>query len=202
MTTQTRQNHPLGPEIFRGAVVDSFVKLDPRIQFKNPVMFIVEIGSVMTTVVFAQASFSSEPAIPCSPVRSASGSGSRCCFANFAEAMAEGRGKAQAATLRRSQAETMARRLTRQTTRRRCRRSSLRERRPRPRRGRAGHPRRRGGHRGGRQRGRVGDHGRVGAGDPRVGRRPVGRHGRDAGPLRQDQVPRSRRTRARPSSTG
>ena len=40
------------PGIVKQAIVDSFVKLDPRVQFKNPVMFIVEIGSVLTTIVW------------------------------------------------------------------------------------------------------------------------------------------------------
>ena len=90
---------------------DSFRKLDPRIQFKNPVMFIVEVGSLLTTLVFIQDL--------------ASGTGHALftgqvafwlwftvLFANFAEAMAEGRGKAQADTLRKARTETVAHRRT------------------------------------------------------------------------------------------
>jgi K+-transporting ATPase ATPase B chain len=94
----------------RRAVFDSFKKLDPRIQFKNPVMFIVEIGSVLTTAVFFQ--------------QLGTGTGSplftgqvtfwlwfTVIFANFAEAMAEGRGKAQADALRKTRTETVANRV-------------------------------------------------------------------------------------------
>ncbi|HKV85700.1 MAG TPA: potassium-transporting ATPase subunit KdpB [Ktedonobacterales bacterium] len=100
------------PTIMRGAVGDSFKKLDPRVQAKNPVMFVVEIGSVVTTLEFARSLFDAHLA------------GSRLfilgvtvwlwftvLFANFAEAMAEGRGKAQADTLRRARSDTLAKRL-------------------------------------------------------------------------------------------
>ncbi len=101
-------------------------------------------------------------------------------FANFAEAMAEGRGKAQADALRRTRAETIA-----PPARRRRRLEEVPVQRARARRrgrgrGRRGHPGRRRGHRGHRQRRRVGDHRRVGAGHPRVGRRPLRGHRRHA----------------------
>ena len=97
--------------IVRHAVIDSVWKLDPRIQIKNPVMFIVEVGSLLTTIVF---------------VRELAGGGGNplftgqvafwlwftVLFANFAEAMAEGRGKAQAETLRKTRTETVANRVT------------------------------------------------------------------------------------------
>src|SRR5215831_14422912 len=97
------------PAIMKRAVVDSFVKLNPREMMRNPVMFIVEIGSVLTTVLF----FWNLP--------SAASSQSvftglvtlwlwfTVLFANFAEAVAEGRGKAQADTLRKTRSETVAR---------------------------------------------------------------------------------------------
>jgi potassium-transporting ATPase ATP-binding subunit len=96
--------------VLRQAVLDSLRKLDPRVQFKNPVMFIVEIGSVITTVGFLSDLANS------APTSSFTGQISfwlwfTVLFANFAEAMAEGRGKAQAATLRRTKAETVAVRL-------------------------------------------------------------------------------------------
>ncbi len=110
MTAPTRRIAPWDPDIFRGALRDSFVKLDPRVQIRNPVMFIVEIGSLLSTIVFLNQVFT--------------GTGNTLftgqvsfwlwftvLFANLAEAMAEGRGKAQAATLRRTKAETMATRL-------------------------------------------------------------------------------------------
>jgi K+-transporting ATPase ATPase B chain len=109
------------PKIIRTAIPASFKKLDPRVQVKNPVMFVVEIGSVITTIEFVRLLFT-QPG----------GSFTRdvltyetifvaavalwlwftVVFANFAEAMAEGRGKAQADTLRRARTTTMAKRLS------------------------------------------------------------------------------------------
>src|SRR3954454_11318074 len=96
--------------ILRQAAIDGFVKLDPRKMVKNPVMFVVEVGSVLTTVLLIQDA-----------IRRAPGLGFdlqitlwlwfTVLFANFAEAMAEGRGKAQADTLRKAKAETTAHRL-------------------------------------------------------------------------------------------
>src|SRR4030081_3262947 len=94
------------------AIGDSLKKLDPRWQARNPVMFVVEVGSVITTIVFVAGLF-----------QGASGSTElfvgqvtiwlwfTVLFANFAEAVAEGRGKAQAAALRRTRSELIARRL-------------------------------------------------------------------------------------------
>ncbi len=100
------------PAITRRAIADSFKKLDPRIQARNPVMFVVEIGSVVTTIEFVRSLV--DPSLR-------GGTGFilgvtlwlwfTVLFANFAEAMAEGRGKAQADTLRRARSETMAQRL-------------------------------------------------------------------------------------------
>ena len=108
------------PKIIRRAIPDSFKKLDPRVQVKNPVMFVVEIGSVITTIEFVRLLFA-QPG--------AGFTGSQLVaerlfvlavaiwlwftvlFANFAEAMAEGRGKAQADTLRKARTTTMAKRL-------------------------------------------------------------------------------------------
>jgi len=100
------------PAITRRAMLNAFAKLDPRIQARNPVMFVVEVGSVITTIEWARTFFAPPLA------------GQRgfvlavtvwlwftVLFANFAEAMAEGRGKAQADTLRRARSETQARRL-------------------------------------------------------------------------------------------
>jgi K+-transporting ATPase ATPase B chain len=99
------------PGIVRQAVVDSFRKLDPRTQIKNPVMFIVEVGSLLTTIIFIQ-----ELAVgggrPLFTGQVAFWLWFTVLFANFAEAMAEGRGKAQADTLRKTRTETVANRLT------------------------------------------------------------------------------------------
>ncbi|HKE33323.1 MAG TPA: potassium-transporting ATPase subunit B, partial [Candidatus Angelobacter sp.] len=97
-------------KIVRQALLDSVIKLNPRTMMKNPVMFVVEVGSVITTVLLVR-----------DLARHAPGFGFdlqitlwlwfTVLFANFAEAMAEGRGKAQAETLRRAKSEAMANRL-------------------------------------------------------------------------------------------
>ncbi len=93
-------------KIIRRAVVDAVVKLDPRTMMKNPVMFVVEVGSVVTTVLLfgGKQSFAFNLQITLWLWFTV-------MFANFAEAMAEGRGKAQADTLRKARSETVARRL-------------------------------------------------------------------------------------------
>ena len=96
--------------IVRQAIVDSFVKLDPRVQIKNPVMFIVEVGSVLTTIIFFQELMSGSGR-PLFTGQVAFWLWFTVLFANFAEAMAEGRGKAQAETLRRTRTETVANRV-------------------------------------------------------------------------------------------
>jgi potassium-transporting ATPase ATP-binding subunit len=95
------------PGIVKQAIVDSFVKLDPRVQFKNPVMFIVEIGSVLTTIVWIPE-IAGGVGAPLFTGQVAFWLWFTVLFANFAEAMAEGRGKAQAATLRKAKTETTA----------------------------------------------------------------------------------------------
>src|SRR5882762_2134531 len=97
--------------LLRRAVRDSFLKLDPRIQFKNPVMFVVEIGAVITSVDLLAGLTSQAPGFGFD-LQITLWLWFTVLFANFAEAMAEGRGKAQAETLRKARSETMARRLT------------------------------------------------------------------------------------------
>ncbi len=100
------------PAIIQRATIDSFKKLDPRWQARNPVMFVVEIGSVITTIEFARLLFTG-PAPETGFVLAVTiWLWFTVLFANFAEAMAEGRGKAQADTLRKSRTTTVARRLT------------------------------------------------------------------------------------------
>ncbi|HWR50574.1 MAG TPA: potassium-transporting ATPase subunit KdpB [Bryobacteraceae bacterium] len=97
--------------IVRVAVVDSLRKLDPRHQVRNPVMFIVLVGSVLTTILGVQALFGQGEA-PASFIFAVSGwLWFTVLFGNFAEAMAEGRGKAQADTLRRSRRDVSAKKL-------------------------------------------------------------------------------------------
>jgi potassium-transporting ATPase ATP-binding subunit len=100
------------PAIVRRAVVDSFRKLDPRHQVRNPVMFVVEVGSVMTTALFVQA-LTGHGEAPAGFILAISlWLWFTVLFANFAEAMAEGRGKAQADSLRKARKDIQARRVS------------------------------------------------------------------------------------------
>jgi K+-transporting ATPase ATPase B chain len=92
------------------AARDSLLKLDPRGQIKNPVMFIVEVGSLLTTAIWLQELMSGTGQ-PGFTGQVAFWLWFTVIFANFAEAMAEGRGKAQADTLRRTRTETVANKL-------------------------------------------------------------------------------------------
>ena len=99
---RTRQTSSLfEPSILRRAIGEAFVKLDPRKMARIPVMFVVEIGSVITSV-----EFFARPTLFVGLVTL--WLWATVLFANFAEAVAEGRGKAQADTLRRSRKETFA----------------------------------------------------------------------------------------------
>jgi K+-transporting ATPase ATPase B chain len=93
-------------KIVRGAILDSFIKLEPRNMMGNPVMFVVEVGSVVTTALLFRSSsafwFNLQITLWL---------WFTVLFANFAEAMAEGRGKAQADALRKARAETVANRV-------------------------------------------------------------------------------------------
>src|ERR1700758_798935 len=95
----------LDPKQLWKSLPDAFKKLDPRVQIKNPVMFVVEVGSVLTlyTAIRSPSVFNWTIVVWLWLT---------VVFANLAEAVAEGRGKAQAETLRRAKRETMARRLT------------------------------------------------------------------------------------------
>ncbi|HVB53902.1 MAG TPA: potassium-transporting ATPase subunit KdpB [Candidatus Acidoferrales bacterium] len=92
-------------DILIRAIVDSFIKLDPRVQVRNPVMFVVFIGTVVTLVVSVYHPTSVFDWLVTVTLFLT------VLFANLAEATAEGRGRAQADTLRRMRADTMARRL-------------------------------------------------------------------------------------------
>jgi K+-transporting ATPase ATPase B chain len=94
----------------RNAIVDSFWKLDPRLMVKNPVMFVVEVGAVITLVVLV-SNFLQHYGDFRFGLQITLWLWFTVLFANFAEAMAEGRGKAQAETLRKARAETEARKL-------------------------------------------------------------------------------------------
>jgi K+-transporting ATPase ATPase B chain len=111
MSERARKISIWDPGIVRQAVIDSLWKLDPRVQIKNPVMFIVEVGSLITTLVFIQE-LAAGSGRPLFTGQVAFWLWFTVLFANFAEAMAEGRGKAQAETLRKTRTETVANRLT------------------------------------------------------------------------------------------
>jgi K+-transporting ATPase ATPase B chain len=134
MTVETRAKaRPLfDPPIVRRAVADAFVKLNPRIQLRNPVMFIVEVGSLLTTVLgisallgqgeAAQVALNAGVAAEKAAELSRQSAGFifvislwlwfTVLFANFAEAMAEGRGKAQADALRKARRDVTAKKLS------------------------------------------------------------------------------------------
>jgi potassium-transporting ATPase ATP-binding subunit len=96
------------PDILKVAIVDSFKKLDPRLMAKNPVMFVVEVGSVVTTLLFIRDFGSSDSSENWFSGLVAAWLWFTVLFANLAEAMAEGRGKAQADSLRKARADTLA----------------------------------------------------------------------------------------------
>ena len=97
--------------MYQRAIVDAFAKLDPRWMIHNPVMFVTEVGSFLTTVLWVQA-LAGHGEAPTAFIGGVSLWLWLCVlFANFSEALAEGRGKAQAAALRRTRKETHAKKL-------------------------------------------------------------------------------------------
>src|SRR5512136_2371929 len=100
------------PRIMRSALLDSFKKLDPRTLWRNPVMFCVEIASLITLVTFVLSltGLNREPAWFTGLV--SLWLWLTVIFSTFAEALAEGRGKARAASLRKSRTDVTAKRLT------------------------------------------------------------------------------------------
>jgi potassium-transporting ATPase ATP-binding subunit len=98
------------PAIVRTAMVDAIRKLHPRTMAKNPVMFVVEVGSVLTTVRLLIDAANGQPGLGFE-LQITFWLWLTVLFANFAEAMAEGRGKAQADTLRKARTETVANRI-------------------------------------------------------------------------------------------
>ena len=110
--TRLKERSLFDPEILRPAIRESFLKLAPQNVIKNPVMFVVEIGSVLTTLIWLRDLVAPTPTSQ--PLWFTFNVSFwlwfTVVFANFAEAMAEGRGKAQAGFLRRMRQETTARR--------------------------------------------------------------------------------------------
>ncbi len=97
--------------LYRRALVDSFLKLDPRRMLRNPVMFVVEVGSLLTTLLWVQALAGRGEAPAWFIGLVALWLWFTVLFANFSEALAEGRGKAQAEALRKTRQETNAKKL-------------------------------------------------------------------------------------------
>jgi potassium-transporting ATPase ATP-binding subunit len=108
---QAKKHRLFDPTILRQAIVDSSRKLDPRNQVRNPVMFVVYVGSILTTLLFLQALFGKGEAPAGFILHISLWLWFTVLFASFAEAMAEGRGKAQADTLRRSRRDLTAKKL-------------------------------------------------------------------------------------------
>jgi K+-transporting ATPase ATPase B chain len=98
------------PEIIRRATKESFVKLNPRIVAKNPVMFVVEVGAALTTIFVLKDAVTGAGGLLFG-IQIALWLWFTVLFANFAEAMAEARGKAQADNLRKTKTDTMAKKL-------------------------------------------------------------------------------------------
>ncbi len=113
MSDKAKARPLFDPPIVKRAALDSFAKLDPRHQIRNPVMFVVEVGSVLTTLLFVQALIGKGEAPAGFILAISAWLWFTVLFANFAEAMAEGRGKAQADTLRRARREIAAKKLAR-----------------------------------------------------------------------------------------
>jgi K+-transporting ATPase ATPase B chain len=106
-----RDPHSDLPNLYKRAIIDAVFKLDPRFMIHNPVMFTVEVGSVITTLLFLQALIGTGEA-PAGFIGAISAwLWFTVLFANFAEALAEGRGKAQAESLRKMRQDTMAKKL-------------------------------------------------------------------------------------------
>ena len=96
-------SRPLPQQLFAGACRDAFLKLDPRVLWRNPVIFITAVGALLTTVLLFTGRYSAFT------LQIALWLWFTVLFANFSEALAEGRGRAQAESLRRSKSETTAR---------------------------------------------------------------------------------------------
>src|ERR1039457_5996330 len=106
----SRSRPLLDPPIVKRAITDALVKLNPRHMMKTPVMFVVEVGAFMTTVLTVRDLATGEGILGFT-FQISLWLWFTVLFANFAEAMAEGRGKAQADTLRKTKTETNARRV-------------------------------------------------------------------------------------------
>jgi K+-transporting ATPase ATPase B chain len=99
------------PDIIRSAIRQSFVKLNPRVVAKNPVMFVVEVGAALTTIFVIKDAVTGSTANLGFGIQISLWLWFTVLFANFAEAMAEARGKAQADNLRKTKTDTIAKKV-------------------------------------------------------------------------------------------
>ncbi len=111
MTNQNKKQSSIRRELYQRAVMESFIKLNPRSIVRNPVMFVVEVGSVLTSILWIQALVGDGEAPAGFVGAIALWLWFTVLFANFSEAVAEGRGKAQADALRKTRKETPAKKL-------------------------------------------------------------------------------------------
>src|SRR5881296_2333760 len=111
MVTTVKGRSLFDPTIVRQAMIDSFCKLTPGRQVRNPVMFVVYVGSILTTLLWVQALVGKGEAPAWFIFWVSVWLWFTVLFANFAEAMAEGRGKAQAASLRKARRDLQAKKL-------------------------------------------------------------------------------------------
>src|SRR5450432_4359072 len=101
----------VNPELMKRAFLDSFLRLTPRYQWRNPVMFVVYVGSILTTILWVQA-ITGKGEAPAGFILAVTlWLWVTLLFANFAEAIAEGRSKAQAASLKSARRDTTAKKL-------------------------------------------------------------------------------------------
>ncbi|CAG4915962.1 potassium-transporting ATPase subunit KdpB [Paraburkholderia gardini] len=111
MTDHSATRSMFDPALVRPAIADSFRKLTPRTQFRNPVMFCVYVGSILTTILWV-AALAGQAEAPAGFILAVTlWLWFTVLFANFAEALAEGRSKAQAASLRSAKKDVMAKKL-------------------------------------------------------------------------------------------
>src|SRR6202008_4141619 len=111
MTDHSATRSMFDPALVRPAIVDSFKKLKPHTQFRNPVMFCVYVGSILTTILWIAALVGKGEAPAGFILAISLWLWFTVLFANFAEALAEGRSKAQAASLRSLKKQTWAKKL-------------------------------------------------------------------------------------------
>jgi K+-transporting ATPase ATPase B chain len=110
---QTSLSWFVNPDLMKRAFRDSFLRLTPRYQWRNPVMFVVYVGSILTTILWIQALLGNGEAPAGFILAVTLWLWVTLLFANFAEAIAEGRSKAQAASLKSARRDTTAKKLAR-----------------------------------------------------------------------------------------